>query len=97
MKSTSLKLTHGLKRLAERYVWWNSTEWACQHAPLFLSHVMNAGAWEDIQSLRQEVNDALLKKILLQAPPGIFTYRSWDYWHVKLGISPIPPLPKRKF
>ncbi|OGT93555.1 MAG: hypothetical protein A2298_05215 [Gammaproteobacteria bacterium RIFOXYB2_FULL_38_6] len=85
-----------LDRLAKRYVWWNQPEWAYQHPDIFLSNVMNLGCWEDIQLLRQEVSDHLLKEVLSHAPPGYFNYRSWDYWHVKFNLLPIPPLPKRK-
>jgi hypothetical protein len=32
-----------------------------------------------------------------QAPAGIFTQDAWIRWHEKLGIRPIPPLPRRRF
>ena len=84
-----------LDRLAKRYVWWQSQTWAYQHPEIFLSNVMNLGCWDDIQILRQVVGDHVLKEVLFHAPAGYFHYRSWDYWHVKFGIEPIPPLPKR--
>lgn len=97
MKSLILKHSKSLDKLASRYVWWHSQEWAYKHPDVFLANVMNLGNWDDIQSLRQTVGDQLLKQVLRNASPGYFYPRSWDYWHVKLGIKPIPDLPKRKY
>lgn len=32
---------------------------------------------------------------LLDAPPGVFDPRSWNYWNLVYGFDPVPPLPKR--
>lgn len=93
----NIKPCKELDKLATRYVWWNSREWAYIHVDIFLSNVMDLGNWDDIQCLRREVSDQVLKQVLINAPAGYFHPRSWDYWHVKLGIKPIPPLPKRKY
>lgn len=95
-KSILLKNSRSLQSLARRYVWWNNTEWALAHADILIANIMNLGSWEDIQALRKEVGDEVLKKVLRHPPPGYFNYRSWDYWHVKFNITPIPPLPTRK-
>lgn len=86
-----------LDKLASRYVWWDSTAWAYSHPEVFLSNVMNLGNWDDIQSLRKAVNNKILKQVLRNAPAGYFNYRSWDYWHAKLGVKSVPVLPKRKY
>lgn len=96
MQKLILKHTDALNQLAHRYVWWDSVDWAYAHPDVFLSSVMDLGNWDDIQSLRHTVGDHLLKKMLQNAPAGYFHARSWDYWHVKLGVTPIPSLPKRK-
>lgn len=83
--------------LAKRYVWWETPDWALQHPTVFLANLMNLGNWDDIQLARHLLGDHTLKQALLEAPPGYFSYRSWDYWNLKLGIKPIPPLPKRDF
>ena len=97
MKTITLTHSQCLDRLAGRYIWWNSLDWAYEHPDIFLSNVMNLGNWDDIQSLRQAVSDQILKQVLHHAPAGYFYPRSWDYWHVKFGIKPIPSLPKRKY
>jgi len=86
-----------LEILAKKYVWWESPQWAYNHPAVFLANVMNLGSWEDLQLARRIVGEVILKQVLQEAPPGYFSYRSWDYWHLKLGILPIPPLPQRKF
>ena len=90
-------LTHSvlLDRLACRYIWWESVDWAYAHPDVFVSNVMNLGNWNDIVSLRQAVSDAVLKNVLQDAPAGYFHIRSWDYWHAKFGMR-IRPLPERK-
>jgi hypothetical protein len=86
-----------LEVLVKRYVWWETPEWAYNHPEIFLANLMNLGKWEDIQLIRRLLGDKILKQVLTQAPPGYFNHRSWDYWHLKFNISPIPPLPQRNF
>lgn len=95
MTNIMLKRLDTLDNLAKRYVWWESVDWSYAHPLVFLANVMNLGSWEDIQLLRAMIGDDSLIFVLKQAPPGSFSYRSWDYWHAKLGILPIPPLPTR--
>jgi hypothetical protein len=86
-----------LDLLAKRYVWWEAPEWAYSHPTVFLANLMNIGTWKDIQLARQLLGDSVLKQVLREAPPGYFNYRAWDYWHLKFGVTPIPPLPTRDF
>lgn len=92
-----VKRTKTLESLAVRYVWWNTPEWAFHHAEILLANIMNLGSFSDLQLLRREVGDERLKEVILHAPAGYFSHRSWDYWHMKFGIKPIPPLPTREF
>lgn len=95
MKNSAIKHSQQLDQLAKRYIWWNSLDWAYAHPTIFLANIMDIGNWDDIQMLRKMVGDTLLKQVLLNASAGYFHQRSWDYWHVKFGIKPIPSLPKR--
>lgn len=91
----ALEHTNTLDKLARRYVWWESVDWAYTHPEVFLSNVMNLGNWNDIVLLRHTVGDSVLKTVLQHAPAGYFHARSWDYWHIKFGMR-IRALPKRK-
>lgn len=95
MEPITLTISPNLNMLIKRYVWWESSSWAYEHPLIFLANVMNLGCWADIQLLRREVGDDILKLVLLNALPGYFNYRSWDYWHAKFGL-PICDLPKRE-
>jgi hypothetical protein len=65
-----------LEKLAKRYVWWESPQWAYEHPSIFLANLMNQGTWEDILLVRRVLGDNILKQALLEAPPGYFSYRS---------------------
>lgn len=89
----SLKKMPEFERLAKKYIWWESVKWAEEHPIVFLANVMNLGVWDDILLMRKYFGDVALREVLLKAPPGYFSYRSWDFWHHKLDVLPIPPLP----
>ncbi len=91
-----LKATPELIELAKKYVWWESPEWALQHTEVLLSNIMNLGSGDDMLFIYHMVSKKILINVLKRAI-GNFSYRSWDYWHLKLGYKRIPPLPKRKF
>lgn len=93
----SIKMNPELELLAKKYVWWKSPAWAIVHPDIFLCNIMNLGNWDDICLIRKLVGDEILKESLMKAPIGAFSYRSWDYWHHKFDLLPIPPLPERKF
>lgn len=65
-----------LLKLAQRYVWWESTNWALNHPTVFLANVMNLGVWEDWLIIRKILNPNILREVLREAPPGYFHYRS---------------------
>ena len=92
-----LKPSPALLSLAKKYVWWEPSGWALSHPEVFLSNVMNLGSWDDFVLLWNAVTLSKLKTAIKNAPPGYFHARSWDYWHHKLGLLPVPDLPKRKF
>ena len=82
-----MKSTPELNKLAERYVWWESVEWSYRHPTIFLAQVMNLACWADLQILFKTIEKKELQNVLQEAPSGIFSYRAWDYWHLKLGLS----------
>ena len=64
--------------------------------PHFLAMLMTYGTLEDTRWLLSNYPPEELRDALRQAPPGIFNGRSWHYWHLKLGLEPVRPLPKRR-
>lgn len=92
-----LKRNKALDLLVKRDVWWENADWAYHHPTIFLSNLMNLDTWEDTQLARKLLGDKTLKVVLREAPPGYFGRRASNYWHLKYEITPVPPLPQRKF
>jgi hypothetical protein len=84
-----------LLAVAERVVWFKPPAEALADPIHFLAHVMTYGTIEDLRALAGVVTPDDFREALDNAPPGIFDARSWAYWHLKLGRTPVPPLPIR--
>lgn len=82
--------------MARKYVWWKSPEEALSDQQHFVAQLMTLGTLEDTQWLRSRFSRDQLENTLHNAPAGVFTGRAWHYWHIRLGISPIPALPSRQ-
>lgn len=84
-----------LVRLARRLFWWKSPEEALRWPGRLLAQVMTLGSWDDIQVARRHWSEEEFREVLRRPPPGVFDRRSWTYWHLMLGLEPVPPLPRR--
>jgi hypothetical protein len=92
-----MRVSAELARVARRVVWFKPPEEALEDPVFFLAHVMTYGMIEDIAMAEQNFTREDFRQALEQAPPGIFDGRSWSYWNVKFGRTPVPPRPKRSF
>lgn len=92
-----LDLTPEITRLSKRYAWWQSPAEAIRNPSALLGRIMELGTWDDAQLALNEVGERGFREVLKNPPAGVFHDRSWHYWHLRFGISPIPPLPKRRF
>jgi hypothetical protein len=93
----SIKLTEEMKKAVERCVWFEPPEQAVKDIPRLAAYILTYGTPEDTFALREQINDAELKKCLDKAPPGIYDKRSWAYWNLVVGRYDTPPMPERKF
>lgn len=91
-----LRPTPQLITVARRVVWYKEPEAALSDPAHFLAHVMTYGTVEDIIVVESLIGEDELLEALRRAPPGVFDARSWSYWNLKLGRTPVPPLPKRE-
>jgi hypothetical protein len=82
------------EHLARRYIWWQPSEKTLQNYPRFLAHAMNLATWKDQCWLESMIPYEHLRLALKLTPSGVFTARSWNYWHVRLG-EPTPVLPEK--
>ena len=85
-----------LRAVAKRVVWFKPSDQTLRDDVFFLNHVMVWGDVRDTQCIRRRYSDDQLRHALVHAHPGVFDARSWHYWHIVLGIRPIPPLPRRR-
>ena len=81
--------------IARRVCWWEPADVTLGNTPLFLCRVMVLGTWEGVCVAIDCYGREAFGKALRSAPPGLFDYRSWHYWHHRLGLLPIPKLPER--
>ena len=87
-----------LKRLAAKYIWWKSPEEACEAPNRIIAQVMDIGDYNDAQTLIAHIGEDHLRRVLVEAEAGLFSPKSWAYWHYRLGVSKageVPNLPRR--
>lgn len=82
-------------RMAQRYIWWKPPEESFKHLHLLFAQMMTLGMMEDLRWLMSVTTDDDFRKVLRIAPAGIFNGRAWHFWHHRLGMTPVPELPKR--
>lgn len=82
--------------VAARLFWWKAPEEALADERRFLAQAMTFGSWDDMQVVSSTYGEDALRAVLADAPPGVFDRRSWAYWHARLGLTPTPPLPRRR-
>jgi len=83
--------------VARKVVWYDAAERTLDDIPTFVAHLMVYGSPADVQVVEKYMSREEFRKALANAPSGIFTQDAWTKWHEKLGIRPIPPLPRRQF
>ena len=88
-----------LSMWATRYIWWKTPSEAIQHPERVIAQVMDIGDYDDVQRMLHAFGEDVARRVLQSAEAGIFSVRSWSYWHYSLGLAApgnVPPLPQRK-
>jgi hypothetical protein len=86
-------------RYSKKYIWWKTPEEAVKMPERVVAQVMDIGDYEDVQALADMVEDEYLRHVIANAEPGMFSEKSWTYWHYRLGLSKpgqVPPVPQRR-
>ncbi|HEU4785070.1 MAG TPA: hypothetical protein VFS83_17165 [Ktedonobacterales bacterium] len=90
---------HLLSSWAARYVWWKTPAEALRYPERIIAQVMDIGDYDDVQKMLRAFGEATPRYILRHAEAGMFSSRSWAYWHYRLGLAApgqVPPLPQRR-
>ena len=85
-----------LLRIARKVVWYDQPEQTLEDLDTFLANLMVYGSPMDVAVTGQYVPAEEFRRVLENAPAGLFTQEVWHKWHEQLGI-PVPPLPRRRF
>jgi hypothetical protein len=85
-----------LVRVARKVVWFDTPEQTLADLPTFLAYLMVYGSPGDVAVVERYVPEAEFRKVLENAPAGVFTQDVWTCWHERLGMA-APPLPRRRF
>jgi hypothetical protein len=85
-----------LVRVARKVVWYDSPEQTLADLPTFLTHLMVYGSSADVAAVQRHVPAEEFRKVLQNAPAGVFTQDVWEKWHARFEM-PVPPLPRRRF
>ena len=86
-----------LLRIAQKVVRYDEPEVTLADLGAFLTHLMVYGSPTDVQLVESYVPREEFRSVLANAPEGVFTLDAWVRWHERLEITPIPPLPRRRF
>ena len=76
-------------------IWWKSPDEIDDQE--LLRRIMNLGTWEMWQWAWKQFSKESFVHCLEDARYGDFSNGSWHYWHLRLSISPIPPIPRNRF
>ena len=85
-----------LVRVAKKVVWYDLPEATLADLPTFLAHVMVYGSASDVATVERYVAPEEFRRVLENAPAGVFAEDVWRRWHERFGM-PVPPLPRRRF
>ena len=92
-----LPATPEFMRAARRIVWFEPPEVSLANPIKLMAYALKASTDEDMALLLAHVGHDGLVEALDNAPPGIIDARSWSYWNAKVGRTPAPPMPTRRF
>ena len=90
-------MNSGLKAVAKKVVWFQTAEETLRNPDQFLAHVMRYGDVDDWLIAEQHYQKEDFKAVLRKPPSGVFDERSWYFWHLRLGLEHVGPLPERRF
>ena len=82
--------------VARKVVWYEKPEETLADLITFLTHLMVYGSSADVSVAERYVPQEEFRRVLEQAPAGVFSRDVWKKWHERFGMS-VPPLPRRRF
>jgi hypothetical protein len=90
-----------LKRLAARYAWWLEPDQVlAERSGRLLVQIMRYATFDDAWAALEHFGRDAFGQALSSAPAGALDPRSWNFWHLYLGLAKtqdqVPPMPLRR-
>lgn len=88
-----------LKKLADKYIWWMTSDEALKRPERIVIQVMDIGDFSDLTAVLEAIGEDQARELLTHAEAGQFSPRSWHYWHYRLGLAEpghVPSIPERR-
>ena len=88
-----------IAELGRKYVWWAPIGDEPHSEERIIAQAMNLGTFDDIRRLERTLECDRLAEVMLQAAPGWFNDRSWEFWRGRLSVAlgkPMPEEPPRR-
>lgn len=85
--------------LERKFFWWDPVVAAPRSHARILAQAMNLAPYDDIRHLEHALGPACLVQAMLDAEPGWFSERSWEFWRGRLAHDTavdIPDAPPRR-
>jgi len=87
--------------LERRFFWWEPLESQMRSHARILAQAMRFASFDDVRHLERTLGFDRLADAMLEAEPGWFDERSWEFWRGRLSFATgraIPSTsPKRSF
>jgi hypothetical protein len=76
-----------IEELGRKYVWWEPIGDEPHSEERIIGQAMNFGTFDDTRRLETTLGYDRLAKVMLQAAPGWFSDRSWEFWRGRLALA----------
>jgi hypothetical protein len=71
--------------LAHKYLWWRPVGNVPHSTERVIAQAMNLATFEDVRRMEETLGHDRLAAVMLQAEPGWFSDRSWEFWRGRLS------------
>ena len=73
-----------IAELGRKYLWWRPVGNKPPSDERVIAQAMNLSTFEDVRRMEETLGPDRLAAIMLQAEPGWFSGRSWEFWRGRL-------------
>jgi hypothetical protein len=94
IESASDEVEGLIAELGRKYIWWRPIGNEPPSDDRVIAQAMNLGTFDDVRRMEKTLGSDRLAAIMVQAEPGWFSGRSWEFWRGRLLHRTPRPLGK---